>query len=197
MFELIKLPYSYDALEPIIDKETVEIHYSKHHQAYVNNLNNLLKDTGFENESIEFILQNLDKMPEDKKAGINNNAGGVYNHNLFWTSMIKGGIAPSKNLLEIFEKSFGSFEAFKEEFNNKGLKQFGSGWVFLVEKDNKLEIISMPNQNSPISMGYNVILGNDVWEHAYYLKYQNKRLDYLQAWWNVVNFDEVERRIKN
>lgn len=195
-FKLMELPYAYDALSPIIDKETMHFHHDMHHQAYVTNLNNLLEGTGFENSSIEEILTSLDKMPEAKRNGIRNNAGGVYNHDLFWISMTPGGSKePKGNLKEAIEKTFGSFEGLKEQFNSKGLSQFGSGWVWLVSDENgNLEVMSTPNQDNPISQGKKVILGNDVWEHAYYLNYQNRRGEYLNKWWDLVNWDLIEKR---
>ena len=195
-FELVKLNYAYDALEPVIDKETMEIHHSKHHQAYVNNLNNLIKDTIFEEASLEEILTHLDHAPEDKKAGITNNVGGVFNHNLFWESMTPGGAKePVGEVAKKITEKYGDFEAFKEEFNKKGAGQFGSGWVWLVsDKEGNIDVVATPNQNCPISCGKVVLLGNDVWEHAYYLKYQNRRADYLKEWWKVVNWDVVEAR---
>ncbi|CAM3479780.1 superoxide dismutase [Pseudostreptobacillus hongkongensis] len=195
-FKLMELPYAYDALEPIIDKETMHLHHDMHHQAYVNNLNNLLEGTGFEGKSIEEILTSLDKMPEAKRNGIRNNAGGVYNHDLFWLTMTPGGSKePKGKLKEAIEKSFGSLEGLKEQFNNKGLAQFGSGWAWLVsDEDGNLEVISTPNQDSPISLGKKAILGNDVWEHAYYLRYQNRRGEYLNKWWDLINWDIVEAR---
>ena len=195
-FKLMELPYAYDALEPIIDKETMHLHHDMHHQAYVNNLNNVLEGTGFEGKSIEEILTSLDKMPEAKRNGIRNNAGGTYNHDLFWLTMTPGGSKePKGKLKEAIEKSFGSLEGLKEQFNNKGLAQFGSGWAWLVsDEDGNLEVISTPNQDSPISLGKKAILGNDVWEHAYYLRYQNRRGEYLNKWWDLINWDIVEAR---
>ena len=198
-FELKKLPYEYDALEPIIDKETMHFHHDKHHQTYVTNLNNLLEGTGFETSSIEEILTSLDKLPEAKKNGIRNNAGGVYNHDLFWEVMIPGGSKEPKNELKIaIEKAFGTLDELKNVFNEKGSGQFGSGWAWLVtDKEGNLEVLSTPNQDSPVSLGKIVLLGNDVWEHAYYLNYQNRRVDYLKAWWELVNWDVVENRYLN
>lgn len=198
-FELKKLPYEYDALEPIIDKETMHFHHDKHHQTYVTNLNNLLEGTGFETSSIEEILTSLDKLPEAKKNGIRNNAGGVYNHDLFWEVMIPGGSKEPKNELKIaIEKAFGTLDELKNVFNTKGAGQFGSGWAWLVtDKEGNLEVLSTPNQDSPVSLGKIVLLGNDVWEHAYYLNYQNRRVDYLKAWWELVNWDVVENRYLN
>lgn len=197
-FVLKELAYSYDALEPVIDKETMHFHHDKHHQAYVTNLNNLLVGTEFENSSIEEILKSLDKMPEAKRNGIRNNAGGVYNHDLFWEVMIPGGKKePSGLLKETIEKTFGSLENLKEEFNAKGLGQFGSGWVWLVVNEkNELEVLSTANQDNPISLNKKVLFGNDVWEHAYYLNYQNRRADYLKEWWNLINWDIVEQRFE-
>ena len=198
-FELKKLPYEYDALEPIIDKETMHFHHDKHHQTYVTNLNNLLEGTEFETSSIEEILTSLDKLPEAKKNGIKNNAGGVYNHDLFWEVMIPGGSKEPKNELKIaIEKAFGTLDELKNVFNAKGAGQFGSGWAWLVtDKEGNLEVLSTPNQDSPVSLGKIVLLGNDVWEHAYYLNYQNRRADYLKAWWELVNWDVVENRYLN
>ncbi len=194
-FKLEPLPYAYNALEPVIDEMTVTIHHDKHHQGYTNNLNKLIEGTEFENKSIEEILTHLDQMPEDKKAGITNNAGGYYNHNLYWEVMTPGGAKePVGNLKTAIEQTFGSFEEFKKQFEAKGATRFGSGWASLVKKDGKLEVVNNPNQDSPLSDGYTVILNNDVWEHAYYLKYQNKRGDYLKAWWDVVNWDVAEKR---
>ena len=198
-FELKNLPYEYDELEPIIDKETMHFHHDKHHQTYVTNLNNLLEGTGFENSSIEEILTSLDKLPESKKNGIRNNAGGVYNHDLFWEVMTPGGSKEPKNELKTaIEKAFGSLDELKNSFNAKGAGQFGSGWAWLVtDKEGNLEVLSTPNQDSPISSGKIVLLGNDVWEHAYYLNYQNRRADYLKAWWELVNWNIVEERYLN
>lgn len=198
-FELKKLPYEYDALEPVIDKETMHFHHDKHHQTYVTNLNNLLEGTEFENSSIEEILTSLDKLPEAKKNGVRNNAGGVYNHDLFWEVMMPGGSKEPKNKLKIaIEKAFGTLDELKNIFNAKGAGQFGSGWAWLVtDKEGNLEVLSTPNQDSPVSLGKIVLLGNDVWEHAYYLNYQNRRADYLKAWWELVNWDVVENRYLN
>ncbi len=195
MFKLPELGYPYGALDAVIDELTMVTHHTKHHQAYVNNLNSAIEGTEFESMEIEEILKNLDKAPQDKKNAIRNNGGGHYNHLLFWPTMAPGGSSePVGNLKAAIEKTFGSFENFKEEFNKKGAGQFGSGWTWLVEKDGKLEVMSTPNQDSPVSQGYRVILGNDVWEHAYYLKYQNRRADYLKEWFKVVNWDVVEER---
>ncbi len=195
-FKLKDLPYAYDALEPVIDKETMHLHHGKHHNAYVTNLNNLIEGTGFENATIEEILTSLDKMPEAKRTGIRNNAGGTYNHDIFWETMIPGGSKePVGRLKEAIDKTFGSFEEFKNLFNSKGLTQFGSGWVWLVsDEEGNLEVLSTSNQDTPLSDGKKIILCNDVWEHAYYLNYQNRRADYLKEWFNVVNWDIVSDR---
>ncbi|ACZ01689.1 superoxide dismutase [Streptobacillus moniliformis] len=194
--KLKDLPYAYDALEPVIDKETMHLHHDKHHNTYVTNLNNLIKGTEFENATVEEILTSLDKMPEEKRNGIKNNAGGTYNHDIFWETMIPGGSKePVGRLKEAIDKTFGSFEEFKNLFNSKGLTQFGSGWVWLVsDKDGNLEVYSTSNQDCPLSDGKKIILCNDVWEHAYYLNYQNRRADYLKEWFNVVNWDIVSDR---
>lgn len=196
MFKLEELPYSFNALEPVIDEKTMQTHYSKHHQAYVNKLNNLIEGTGFEDRCIKCVLKHLDEMPKEKLNGIKNNAGGVYNHNLFWQTMLPGGSKePYGKLKDEIIKTFGSVEEFKDLFNQTGLKQFGSGWVWLVlDKDDKLKVISTSNQDSPISNGQIIILGNDVWEHAYYLKHTSNRLQYLKDWWQVVNWDVVVKR---
>ena len=192
-FELPKLPYAYDALEPNIDAKTMEIHYTKHHQGYTDNLNKAIAGTDLENKSIEEILKNLDM---NNKA-VRNNGGGFYNHRLFWNVMSpNGGGKPSGDVAKAIDEAFGSFDAFKEEFSNAGKTQFGSGWAFLcVHKGGKVEVCSTPNQDNPLmpntGCGGFPILGLDVWEHAYYLKYQNKRPDYVGAFWNTINWDEV------
>lgn len=194
-FELKALPYAYNALEPVIDEETVKIHHDKHHQAYANNFNKAIEGTGFENESVEFILKNLDKISDDKRTAVKNHGGGYYNHNLYWDIMVPGGAKePVGNLKKAIEETFGSFDKFKEEFETKGKSQFGSGWTSLVKKDGKLSIVNKLNQDTPISEGYTVILSNDVWEHAYYLKYQNRRDEYLSQWWKLANWDVAEER---
>lgn len=192
-FELPKLPYAYDALEPHIDAQTMEIHHGKHHKGYTDNLNNAIKGTELEGKSIEDILKNLDM---ENKA-VRNNGGGFFNHSLFWKVMSpNGGGEPSGELANAINDAYGSFEAFKEKFSNAAKTQFGSGWAWLcVHKGGKVEVCSTPNQDNPlmpnVGCGGNPILGLDVWEHAYYLKYQNKRPDYVSAFWNVVNWDEV------
>lgn len=192
-FELPKLPYAFDALEPNIDAKTMEIHHDKHHQGYTNNLNAAIEGTNMEGKSIENILTNLDM---ENKA-VRNNGGGFYNHSLFWKVMSpNGGGKPSGDLAKAIDEAFGSFDAFKEKFSNAAKTQFGSGWAWLcVHKGGKVDVCSTPNQDNPlmpkVGCGGTPILGLDVWEHAYYLKYQNKRPDYVGAFWNVINWEEV------
>lgn len=196
-FELPKLGYDYAALEPHIDARTMEIHYTKHHQAYVNNLNTAIAGTEWEQKSLEDIMANISKL----SAAVRNNGGGHYNHTLYWTVMgpNKGG-SPKGDLAEAINQTFGSFDKFKEQFTQAGMTRFGSGWAWLVKAGNELKITSTPNQDNPLMDIAEVkglpLLGADVWEHAYYLKYQNRRNEYLAAFWNVVNWDEVERRFK-
>ncbi|HVY78946.1 MAG TPA: superoxide dismutase [Solirubrobacterales bacterium] len=187
------LPYPYDALEPHIDEETMRIHHDKHHQAYVDKANGALEGTEWADKDVEEVLKNLSSLPADKQGPVRNNAGGHYNHTLFWQMMSPdGGGEPSGELAEAINSAFGSFDAFKEEFKNAGIARFGSGWAWLVKNaDGSLAVISTANQDSPISDGQTPLLGADVWEHAYYLKYQNKRPEYLDAFWNVVNWDYV------
>ena len=194
-FKLPELNYAYDALEPHIDKETMEIHHTKHHQTYVDKLNDAVKGTEWENKSIEEIIKNLDKLPEDINTAVRNNGGGHINHLLYWEIMApdKGG-EPKGELLDAIKEAFGSFDALKEEFEEAGKGQFGSGWAWLVVDGGKLAVDKTPNQDNPLTNGKVPILGADVWEHAYYLKYQNKRPDYLNAFWNVVNWDAVEKK---
>lgn len=195
-FELPKLPYAYDALEPHIDARTMEIHHTKHHNAYTTNLNAAVTGTDMEGKTIENILINLDL----KNAAVRNNGGGFYNHNLFWTVMSpNGGGLPSGELADAIEKHFGSFDEFKARFSKAGVTQFGSGWAWLcVHKGGKLDICGTPNQDNPlmpeVGCGGTPILGMDVWEHAYYLNYQNRRPDYIEAFFNVINWTEVSRR---
>lgn len=195
-FQLPNLPYAYDALEPNIDAKTMEIHHSKHHNGYTTNLNAAIEGTELEGKTIENILINLDK----SNAALRNNGGGYYNHNLFWEVMSPdGGGKPSGELLEAIERDFGSFEEFKAKFSKAGATQFGSGWAWLcVQKGGKLEVCGTPNQDNPLMPGVGCegtpILGMDVWEHAYYLKYQNKRPDYIEAFFNVINWTEVSSR---
>jgi Fe-Mn family superoxide dismutase len=195
--ELLKLPYAYDALEPHIDARTMEIHHGKHHQTYVNNLNAALdKHPELHQKNLDDLLSNLASVPEDIRTAVRNNGGGVANHNLFWGIMRKaGGGEPKGELLKAIESAFGTFAKFREVVTNNGLTRFGSGWSWVVAgKDGKLAALSLPNQDSPLGDGVKPILTIDVWEHAYYLKYQNRRADYLAAWWNVVNWDEVAAR---
>jgi superoxide dismutase, Fe-Mn family len=197
--ELSPLPYPANALEPHIDAKTMEIHHGKHHQAYVTNLNNAIKGQGdLENKSAEELIKDLNAVPESIRPTVRNNGGGHVNHTMFWKIMTPGGgKEPSGKLAEAINSTFGSFDEFKTKFEEAGVKRFGSGWAWLVNKGGKLEIISTPNQDNPLMSEYGgltPILGNDVWEHAYYLNYQNRRPDYLKAWWNVVNWDEVSAR---
>jgi Fe-Mn family superoxide dismutase len=194
-FELPKLPYAYNALEPHIDAKTMEIHHSKHHQAYVTNLNNAIAGTDAEKLSIEEICKNISKYP----APVRNNGGGHFNHSLFWTVMgPNAGGEPKGDLAAAITSAFGSFSEFKTQFANAGATRFGSGWAWLIIKDGKLAVSSTPNQDNPLMDVAEVkgtpILGMDVWEHAYYLNYQNRRPDYIAAFWNVVNWDEVAKR---
>ncbi|MBV8163038.1 MAG: superoxide dismutase [Candidatus Eremiobacteraeota bacterium] len=196
-FEVPPLPYPYDALEPHIDKETMTLHHDKHHAAYVTNLNAAIeKHPELASRSAEDLLRDLNAVPEDIRTAVRNNGGGHVNHSMFWTIMgPKRGGEPTGPLADAIKGAFGDFEAFKKHFNETGTKQFGSGWVWLVRgKDGKLTVTSTPNQDNPMSSGLVPVMGNDVWEHAYYLKYQNRRADYLAAWWNVVNWDAVASR---
>ena len=194
--EIDPLPYAYDALEPHIDEQTMQIHHDKHHQAYANNLNAALeKYPELQSKSAVELIRDLNAVPEDIRTAVRNNAGGVVNHNFFWKIMgPNGGGAPTGAIADAINEAFGSFEEFKAKFNEAGTKRFGSGWAWLVKDGGgKLQIVSTPNQDNPISEGHTPILGNDVWEHAYYLKYQNARPKYLEAWWNTVNWDEVNK----
>ena len=194
--ELPPLPYPKEALEPHIDAQTMEIHHGKHHAAYVNNLNKAIAGKpDLEKKSLQDLISNLDALPADIRNAVRNNGGGHANHSMFWTLMApKAGGAPSGNLAEDIKSAFGSFDAFKEKFEAAGVGRFGSGWVWLiVNKAGKLEITSTANQDNPVMEGLKPVFGCDVWEHAYYLKYQNRRPDYLKAWWNVVNWAEVEK----
>ncbi|MEW6285834.1 MAG: superoxide dismutase [Chloroflexota bacterium] len=192
-FELPKLPYAYDALEPYIDARTMEIHHTKHHQAYITNLNGAIeKAPELAGKSLEELLGNLNAVPEAVRTVVRNHGGGTYNHNLFWNYMApKAGGAPRGELAKAIDAAFGSFEAFKDEFTKAAIGRFGSGWAWLVKKGSGLAVVSTANQDNPISEGMTPILGIDVWEHAYYLLYQNRRPDYVAAWWNVVNWDAV------
>jgi Fe-Mn family superoxide dismutase len=194
-YEVPPLPYDYAALEPHIDEQTMRLHHDKHHQAYVDKANGALEGTEWADKPIEEVIANLDSLPADKKGPVRNNGGGHLNHALFWESMSPdGGGAPSGDLGSAIDDAFGSFDAFKEQFEAAGVGQFGSGWAWLVLDGGSLKITSTPNQDSPVTSGATPLVGNDVWEHAYYLKYQNKRPDYLKAWWNVVNWDKVAER---
>jgi superoxide dismutase, Fe-Mn family len=192
-FTLPPLPYSFDALEPHIDAKTMEIHHDKHHAAYVNNLNKALEGhADLQSKSLEDLLSNLDAIPENIRSAVRNNAGGHWNHSLFWTQLKKGGGGEPKGpLADAIKSAFGSFAEFQAKVSAAGVARFGSGWAWLVVKDGKLTIDSTPNQDTPIALKAKAVLGVDVWEHAYYLKYQNKRPDYIAAWWNVVNWDSA------
>jgi Fe-Mn family superoxide dismutase len=194
-YEVPPLPYDYDALEPHIDEATMKVHHDKHHQAYVDKTNDALSGTDWEDKPIEEVLQNLDKLDDDKKKVVRNNGGGHANHTFFWQIMSPdGGGEPSGSVAEAINDAFGSFDEFKEKFKAAGVGQFGSGWAWLVATGSGVEITSTPNQDTPVMEGRTPILGVDVWEHAYYLKYQNKRPDYLEAFFNVINWDEVQKR---
>ncbi len=194
-YEVPDLPYDYAALEPHIDEATMRVHHDKHHQAYVDKANGALEGTEWADKSVEEVLQNLSALPADKQGPVRNNAGGHYNHSLFWQMLSpNGGGAPSGDLAAAIDSAFGSFDAFKEQFKNAGIGQFGSGWSWLVHDGSGLAVVATPNQDSPLSDGKTPLLGVDVWEHAYYLKYQNKRPDYIDAFWNVVNWDHVAER---
>jgi Fe-Mn family superoxide dismutase len=191
------LPYDYDALEPTIDAKTMEIHHGKHHQAYVDNLNKALEGTPWADRDVLDVIQNLDAIPEDKRAAVRNNGGGHANHSLFWQIMKpKGGGDPSGELEAAITDTFGDADALKAEINDAGVKRFGSGWTWLVVDGGNLAVTSTPNQDNPLMEGKTPVLGIDVWEHAYYLKYQNRRPDYLASWWDVVNWEEVARRFE-
>ncbi|HEX2434171.1 MAG TPA: superoxide dismutase [Gaiellaceae bacterium] len=194
-FEVPPLPYDYDALEPHIDEETMRLHHDKHHQAYVDNANKALEGTEWADRPVEEILQSLDALPEDIRMAVRNNAGGHANHSFFWEIMSPaGGGEPEGELAEAINSSFGGVQQLAEQVNDAGVKRFGSGWTWLVVDGDSLAVTSTPNQDSPLTDGKTPILGIDVWEHAYYLKYQNRRPEYLQAWWNVANWQEIARR---
>jgi superoxide dismutase, Fe-Mn family len=191
-FSVPPLPYDYNALEPYIDEETMHLHHDKHHQAYVNNANAALEGTEWADKTVEEVLQNLNAIPEDKRAAVRNNAGGHYNHSLFWEWMSgDGGGEPDGDLRAAIESAFGSVDDFKAKLKAAGVGRFGSGWAWLVHDGSGLAVISTANQDTPLSDGQTPLLGVDVWEHAYYLKYQNRRPDYIDAWWNVVNWPKV------
>ncbi len=195
-FELPKLPYAVDALEPYIDAQTMTIHHDKHHQTYVTNLNTALeKHPELAKKSLEALLKDLNAVPEDVRLAVRNQGGGVWNHSMFWEIMApKAGGVPKGELAKAIDASFKSFDAFKEEFTKAAIGRFGSGWAWLVKKGSGLAVVSTANQDNPMSEGVTPILTLDVWEHAYYLKYQNRRADYVTAWWNVVNWDAVASR---
>jgi len=196
-YELPDLPYAYGALEPHIDEATMRVHHDKHHQAYIDKANAALEGTEWADLEVEDVLKDLDSLPADKQGPVRNNAGGHYNHSLFWKMMSPdGGGSPEGDLGAAIDEAFGSFDAFKEEFKNAGITRFGSGWAWLVWDGNGLAVVSTANQDSPISDGQVPLLGADVWEHAYYLKYQNRRPDYLDAFWNVVDWDYVTDRFE-
>ncbi len=189
------LPYAYEALEPHIDKQTMEIHHDKHHQAYVDKVNAALAGTSLENAAIEDVLKDLSQVPEEKRGAVRNNGGGHYNHSLFWESMApNAGGSPDGALAQAIDSAFGSFSDFQAKLKEAGVNQFGSGWSWLVKDGSSLAVLGTPNQDNPISNGKTPLLGVDVWEHAYYLKYQNRRPDYLDAWWNTVNWAKVAER---
>lgn len=195
-FELPALPYAFDALEPSIDARTMEIHHDKHHTAYVNNLNNALKEqSAFHSKDIESLLKDLNSLPESIRTAVRNNGGGHANHSLFWEIMKPGGASmPAAALAQAIDKAFGSFDGFKDKFVQAATTRFGSGWAWLVVANGTLQVYSTANQDSPLMEGYRPILGLDVWEHAYYLKYQNRRPEYIQAFLPLINWDEVARR---
>ncbi|TVP58619.1 MAG: superoxide dismutase [Nodularia sp. (in: Bacteria)] len=198
-FELPRLPYNYDALEPYIDTETMQLHHDQHHQAYVSKVNAALeKHPELHSKSIEDLIARLNSLPPDIMTAVRNHGGGHINHSMFWRIMTHhGGGEPTGAIADVINDYFGNLETFKQRFNDAGAKQFGSGWVWLVRNpDNKFEITSTPNQDSPMTSGSFPIIGNDVWEHAYYLKYKNRRPEYLKHWWNVVNWDEINKRLQ-
>jgi superoxide dismutase, Fe-Mn family len=195
-FSVPDLPYAYDALEPHIDEATMRVHHDKHHQAYVDKANAALEGTEWAERDVEDVLRNLSSLPGDSQGPVRNNGGGHYNHSLFWQMLSPdGGGEPQGELAAAIAETFGSLESFKGEFKAAGIARFGSGWAWLVHDGTGLAVVSTPNQDSPISDGSTALLGCDVWEHAYYLKYQNRRPDYIDAFWNVVNWDYVARRL--
>jgi len=196
--EVPPLPYAYNALEPHIDEQTMRIHHDKHHAAYVNNLNAALeKHPELQQKSIEDLIKGINSVPEEIKTAVRNNGGGHVNHTMFWEIMGPGkGGEPTGKIGEAIKSTFGSFDTFKTQLNDAGVKRFGSGWAWLVDAGGKLAIESTPNQDNPMMEGKKAIFGVDVWEHAYYLIYQNRRPDYLAAWWNVINWDEINKRFK-
>lgn len=197
-YELPELPYAYDALEPHIDKETMNIHHTKHHNTYITNVNAALEGhDDLASKSVEELIADLDAVPESIRTAVRNNGGGHANHSLFWQLLSpNGGGTPTGALAEAIDSKFGSFDEFKTKFENAGKTRFGSGWAWLIVANGELEVVSTPNQDSPLMEGNTPILGVDVWEHAYYLQYQNRRPDYLAAFWNVVNWEEVSKRFE-
>lgn len=193
-YEVPALPYAYDALAPTIDEETMHLHHDKHHQAYVDKVNAALEGTEWADKPIEEVIANLSSLPADKLGPVKNNGGGHLNHSLFWETMTPGGSELSGELATAIDESFGSLDAFKEQFEAAGVGQFGSGWAWLIVEGTGLAITSTPNQDNPITEGKTPLLGNDVWEHAYYLTYKNARPAYLKAWWDVVNWEVVAER---
>ena len=195
-YQLPPLPYDYNALEPYIDTQTMQLHHDKHHQTYVTNLNNAVQGNDqLSAMSVDDLLRNISQVPDSIRTAVQNNGGGHSNHSMFWSIMKpNGGGEPTGDLASAIQQAFGSFDAFKTAFNDAGTKRFGSGWAWLVLDNGALKVISTANQDSPLMSGMYPVMGNDVWEHAYYLKYQNRRPEYLNAWWNVVNWDEVARR---
>jgi Fe-Mn family superoxide dismutase len=194
-YEVPPLPYDYAALEPTIDEQTMRLHHDKHHQAYVDKANGALEGTEWADKPIEEVIANLDSLPDDKRGVVRNNGGGHLNHSLFWEAMSPdGGGQPSGDLADAITQAFGSFEGFKEQFEAAGVNQFGSGWAWLVLDGGELKVVSSANQDNPITGGATPLVGNDVWEHAYYLTYNNRRPEYLKAWWNVVDWDKVAER---
>ncbi len=196
-YELPPLPYDYSALEPYIDTQTMQLHHDKHHAAYVNNLNAAVQNNSeFASLPIDELVRRLNDVPENIRTAVRNNGGGHANHSMFWKIMTpNGGGEPTGELASAIQQAFGSFDAFKTALNDAGVKRFGSGWTWLVlDRNGKLQVMSTANQDSPLTEGLYPVMGNDVWEHAYYLKYQNRRPEYLNAWWNVVNWNEIARR---
>ena len=197
-YEVPPLPYGYDALEPHIDKATMRVHHDKHHQAYVDKVNAALEGTDWADRPIEDVIANLGDLPDDKRTAVRNNGGGHYNHSLFWVSMSPdGGGEPDGDLAAAIESAFGSFADFQDTLKTTGVNQFGSGWSWLVHDGSGLAVVGSANQDNPLTNGQTPLLGVDVWEHAYYLKYQNRRPDYLEAWWNVVNWDAVQQKFES
>lgn len=194
-FELPALSYDYDALDAVIDAETMKLHHDKHHQAYVDKLNEAVEKHGdLQSKTLKELLGDLDGVPGDVRGAVRNNGGGHANHSMFWTIMKADGGKPEGELATAIEEAFGSFDDLKTKFNDAGVKQFGSGWVFVHASGGKLEIASQPNQDTPLHKGIEPLFGNDVWEHAYYLKYNNRRPDYLKAWWDIVDWNAIAER---